>query len=153
MATPSHVQLSIAEHPAFYLPGITADSAKKASELLQENHEQHHIFFNKDGFHNHIAHHLLTIYALGAPPPIIQQQYDHNKSYQRPAVALEDSVVQDMRDPNKYRNYLGNEKYYHDFLVFFQQEMESKGWENVLNEYVFKGDERADDMLVRMFAG
>ncbi|EON62989.1 hypothetical protein W97_02215 [Coniosporium apollinis CBS 100218] len=153
MATPSRVQLSLTEHPEFYLPGITAESAKKASELLQENHEQHHIFFNKDGFHNHIAHHLLTIYALAAPPHIIQYQYDHNKSYQRPAVSLEDSVMQDMRDPEKFNKYLGDEKYYHDFLIFFQDEMESKGWENVLNEYLFKGDERADDMLVRMFAG
>lgn len=31
--------------------------------------------------------------------------------------------------------------------------MEEKGWENVLQEYVFAGDERADDMLGRMFAG
>src|SRR3954470_23974897 len=71
MATSSKVKLSIAEHPlAFFLPGITVESANKASELLQENHEKHHIFFNKSGFHNHIAHHLLTTYALGVSPSI-----------------------------------------------------------------------------------
>jgi hypothetical protein len=58
-----------------------------------------------------------------------------------------------MHVPKKYKSYLGNEKYYHDFLVYFQDEIDKKGWENVLNEYMFKGDERADDMLVRMFAG
>jgi hypothetical protein len=58
-----------------------------------------------------------------------------------------------MHVPEKYKSYLGNEKYYHDFLVYFQDEIDKKGWENVLNEYMFKGDERADDMLVRMFAG
>src|SRR4051794_3139315 len=31
--------------------------------------------------------------------------------------------------------------------------MEKKGWENVLNEYVFAGNERADDMLGRLYAG
>jgi len=31
--------------------------------------------------------------------------------------------------------------------------MEEKGWQNVLQEYLFKGDERAEDMLVRMYAG
>jgi len=31
-----------------------------------------------------------------------------------------------------------------------QNEMEKKGWENVLNEYVFAGDERADDLLGRL---
>lgn len=58
-----------------------------------------------------------------------------------------------MHGPEKYKTYLGDEKYYHDFLVFFQEEMDKKGWENVLNEYLFKGDEIADDMLVRMYGG
>lgn len=58
-----------------------------------------------------------------------------------------------MHKPEEYKSYLGKEKYYHDFMIFFQDEIEKKGWENVLNEYVFAGDERADDMLVRMFAG
>lgn len=58
-----------------------------------------------------------------------------------------------MHDPARFATYLGKEKYYHDFLKFFQLEMDSKGWQNVVNEYLFKGDERADDMLVRLFAG
>lgn len=66
---------------------------------------------------------------------------------------LKDSIVEDMHDPEKFKKYLGSEKYYHDFMVFFEQEMDEKGWQEVLNEYVFKGDDRADDMLVRMFGG
>jgi hypothetical protein len=31
--------------------------------------------------------------------------------------------------------------------------MEEKGWETVLNEYVFAGEEHAEGMLVRIFAG
>jgi hypothetical protein len=58
-----------------------------------------------------------------------------------------------MSNPSHFSAHLGKEKYYYDFLLFFQSEMESKGWENVLNEYIFAGDERADDMLGRMFAG
>jgi hypothetical protein len=58
-----------------------------------------------------------------------------------------------MYDPKKYKTYLGDENYYHDFLAYFQGEITQKGWQNVLNEYMFKGDERADDMLVRMFGG
>ena len=52
-----------------------------------------------------------------------------------------------------WEKYLGKEKYYHDFLAFFQDKIDKQGWQDVLNEYVFKGDERADDMLVRMFSG
>jgi Questin oxidase-like len=74
-------------------------------------------------------------------------------SYQRPLVPLKQSIVKDMNDSRKYKTYLGNEKYYHDFLVYFQEEMDQKGWQEVLNQYMFKGDELADDMLVRMFGG
>ncbi|KAG9199417.1 hypothetical protein G6514_008482 [Epicoccum nigrum] len=58
-----------------------------------------------------------------------------------------------MSIPETYKLYLGNERYYRDFLLFFQKEIDKKGWPNVLKEYVFEGDERADDMLVRMFSG
>lgn len=58
-----------------------------------------------------------------------------------------------MSDSENFKKYLGKEKYHQDFLVFFEKEMEKKGWENVVNEYVFAGDARADDMLVRMYAG
>jgi len=153
MATSSTVKLSTTQEPAFYLPNRTQDAADKASDLLQENHEKHHIFFNKDGFHNHIAHHLLTVWALAASPEQIQKHYDDNKSYQRHPVGLERKAVDDMHDPESFKKYLGDEQYYHDFLVFFQKEMEQKGWQNVVNEYVFRGDARADDMLLRMLAG
>lgn len=66
---------------------------------------------------------------------------------------LKESVAKEMHDPEQFKEYLGKGKYYHDFLVFFQGEIEAKGWQNVLNEYLFAGDERADDMLVRLYAG
>jgi hypothetical protein len=58
-----------------------------------------------------------------------------------------------MHDPSRFKAYLGKEKYYHDFLVFFQQEIDSKGWQDTLQEYLFAETEHADDLLVRMYAG
>lgn len=49
--------------------------------------------------------------------------------------------------------YLGQERYFHDYLLFFQSEIEKKGYEEVINEYMFKGDDRANAILVRMYAG
>jgi len=66
---------------------------------------------------------------------------------------VDDNVITDLQDPAKFKKYLGQERYYHDYLLFFQQEIDKKGYEEVLNEYMLKGDERADDMLVRMYAG
>jgi hypothetical protein len=51
MASPTKIQLDPNYKPAFAVSGLTEENARKASELLQKNHEEHHIFFNKDGFH------------------------------------------------------------------------------------------------------
>lgn len=58
-----------------------------------------------------------------------------------------------MANQEHFAKYLGKEKYYHDYVTFFQREMERKGWENVLNEYLFSGTKQADDLLARTFAG
>jgi hypothetical protein len=153
MATASKVQLTLGEWPEFHVKDIKQQTATRTSELLQENHEEHHIFFNNSGFHNHIAHHLLTLYALAATESQVQRQYDDNKTYQRPSQPLEESIVERMQDSSQFQKYLGRERYYNDYLRFFQREMDNKGWQKVLNDHVFAGDERADDMLARMFAG
>ena len=51
MASSSKIHLSPSQQPVFYLPGISSETADLTSELLQENHEKHHIFFNYAGFH------------------------------------------------------------------------------------------------------
>lgn len=149
----SQVKLSLEDCGVFHLPSVSSEAAARASTVLQENHDNHHIFFSQSGFHNHIAHHILTLYALGSSPGDIQRQYDHNKSRQRPQQPVDDSVIVDLHDYKKFHKYLGNERYYHDFLLFFQQEMEKKGYEEVINQYCLKGDERAGDMLIRLHAG
>lgn len=52
MATASKVKLSTTDCGEYHAPGITAESAAKASEVLQENHDNYHVFFNKSGMHS-----------------------------------------------------------------------------------------------------
>jgi hypothetical protein len=63
--TPSKVHLCVpaAQQPVFYVEGISHEAAQKASELLQANHESHHIFFDKSGFH------VCTYDCSGLIPP------------------------------------------------------------------------------------
>ena len=96
---------------------------------------------------------MLTLYALGASPDVIQKQYDDHKAAQRPSQPVDDAVLKDLHDYKKFHDYLGNERYYRDYLVFFEGEIDKKGYEAVINEYVLQGDERANDMFVRMHAG
>ena len=83
----------------------------------------------------------------------MQAHYDKNKTYQRKPQPLDAAIVEDLHDYQKFKLYLGDERYYHDYLDYFQGEIDKKGYEVVVNEYCLKGDERADDMLVRLHAG
>jgi hypothetical protein len=163
-ATPHQISLSfpgIYHHSRDSLP---SDTTALASALLQQNHVKHHVYFNNGGFHNHIPHHLLTAFAVGATAPQIQHAYDRNASYQRPQYPVQDAVVEDMRkdkrnllkycNDNEKKVFGGTEKYYADFQEFFATEMVRLGGVGpVMNEYVFKRDEVAEGILTRLFAG
>lgn len=56
MATSSRVQLSLEDCGVYHVPGISAKSAARGSDLLQENHDHYHIFFNQSGFHSTSSH-------------------------------------------------------------------------------------------------
>ncbi|KAI0515408.1 HypA protein [Xylaria bambusicola] len=131
----------------------TNAGAKKTTELLQNDLEKHHCFFNNMGFHDHISHHLLALYGIGASADHIQMAYDDNTNYQKAQYEVHPDQVKELKDFEVAKTKLGKEEYYTDFLAFFQNEIEEKGWQAVLNEYLFKGDERSEDLLVRMFAG
>lgn len=128
-------------------------AAKKATELLQEDLEKHHVFFNHDGYHNHISHHILSLYGTGASADVMKKGYAENVSYQRLMLKTHEKVIEDLKDWETAKKRVGKEQYYPDFLAFFQREIDRLGWENVLYEYMFKGDERSEDMLTRMLAG
>ena len=153
MATPQTVNLNPRDPLIFSVTNLQCNAAQKTSELLMENNRKFHIFFNQSGFHNHIVHHLLTIYALGASPSTIEKQYINNIHYQRSAMQVDETVVEQLHGEQTWKQCLGQEKHYNDFLTFFQREIGAKGWEQVLQEYLFGHDERADDLLVRTYNG
>lgn len=51
MATSSRVKLDPSHRPVFAVPKLSQELADKVSGLLQTNHEEHHVFFNQEGFH------------------------------------------------------------------------------------------------------
>lgn len=84
---------------------------------------------------------------------MIQKHYDRNKTYQREIASLDSVILRDLHDAKNFHSHLGDERYYHDYLEFFRAEIDKNGHAEVINEYCLKGDERADDMLVRLHAG
>ena len=111
------------------------------------------LFFNEEGFHNHIVHQVLTLYGLGAAPNVIEEHYKANTSYQMKPKPLRKENVAAMSELKGFKSFQGKTDHTHDYMEFFHQELETKGVEAVLQEYLFSGTELAEDMLVRLFAG
>ncbi|GAA88254.1 hypothetical protein ASPFODRAFT_143603 [Aspergillus luchuensis CBS 106.47] len=155
MATSTNIHLSPEHDHGIVSHNLSEESARVASEVLQEDMRSHHVFFNQSGFHNHIPHHVLSLYALGATPEQIRAAYDKNSSYQRPKMPVDEDVVSQMGKAEGFLKYLGQEKHYSNYLEFFQRQMKEKGEERVLGEYLFSdsGGEVAELMLGRLFGG
>lgn len=155
MATAAIVQLTPKFSGVFSGADHNDGSSTTASFLLQENHDNHHIFFDPEGFHNHLAHHLFTMYSLGANPTQLREAYERNKDCQRPLAPIDEETVQAMSDPSKFQTFMGEEKYFHDWEAFFQREIDNntQGWRGVLQKHLLSRTPNADALFVRMYAG
>jgi hypothetical protein len=80
---------------------------------------------------SHTAHHLFTIYALGASPSLVRAAYAHNALDQRPRVASPAPI-----NAANIRVHLGDEKYYDAYLAFFAEEVKRLGMNAALEEHV-----------------
>jgi Questin oxidase-like len=102
---------------------------------------------------DHTAHHLLTLFSLGASPGEIQAAYDRANSYQRAQPPVDNDVVHNIVEKANFKDYLGKEEQYANFLAFFQLELSTKGVAATLDEHIFAEDEHADDLRGRLFSG
>ena len=102
---------------------------------------------------NHTVHHVLSLYALGAPENAIEFQYNDHKKSQRSLGTLDADIVKSLRDPQHFQEYLNKEEHYHNYLEFFRQEISQSGYEAVVLKYLLSGSDQADDLLTRCFGG
>lgn len=124
-------------------PGPTAALLK----TLKDNHERSHVFFNYYSFHNHAAHHLLAIWALGASGPLITAAYeDTHLDHMRDAFQAPDHVV--ISDDN-FHDYLGDENYYNAYLDYFHKVVLAPGatTSDILEKYIFSSEYNINDSL------
>jgi len=137
---------------SFHLPVISSKSKLAAAKYLQLNHQRHHCFFDDRGLHNHCAHHVLAALALGASAERIEEIYRHHASYQR---LLQAPLLKpgDLFKPDVWQNCLGKEQYYHDFMQFFEKELEENGLEETCRKHLFGETSQAKDLLDRFYAG
>ncbi|KAJ6461410.1 hypothetical protein C8R45DRAFT_912241 [Mycena sanguinolenta] len=141
------------------LPGATPVSTALVERLLHKDITEHHCFLNDDYFHNHLAHHILTLHDLGAPAECIQQAYDAEAANQRPlhpnGVPPAPNAQVDMITKDNWTTYLGETKCYPDYLAFFSVEVATYGVPSALEQYIFSpaANENGNMMLARFVGG
>ncbi|CAA7269317.1 unnamed protein product [Cyclocybe aegerita] len=152
--TMSRISCQITCSGQVYAPGITYASKKKTEELLLKDAEGHHCFINPTGFHNHLSHHLLVAYDLGAPEGHLQKIYDNEAKDQRPRI-LEEKDRSIVVDKDNWIQYLGNHNAYNSFVDFFSEEIKALGVTGTLEKYVFEEEvnKKGVDMLTRVVSG
>ncbi|KAJ7117267.1 hypothetical protein C8R43DRAFT_902169 [Mycena crocata] len=138
------------------LPGATPESAALVAKLLHKDYKEHHCFFNDQGFHNHLTHHVLSLHDLGASAECIQKMYDIDANIQRPLNSNGTTVTYTITDTN-WTTKLGEENshLYADYLAFFSSKIAKHGASHTLEHYIFSPEANGNGtvMLTRFVSG
>ncbi|KAH0834191.1 hypothetical protein J3R83DRAFT_11503 [Lanmaoa asiatica] len=139
------------------LPGANLESLVALRDVLKDNHQRYHIFFNHTRFHNHITHRALAIYALGGSAAIIRDYYERDGDIQRTAFESPEPITEE-----NFTDHLGDENFYQGYVSFFSKQISEKGAASTLEEFVFsekynfqkgRNANAQPEMSVRLFEG
>ncbi|KAJ7816247.1 hypothetical protein B0H13DRAFT_2380529 [Mycena leptocephala] len=137
--TPQPIQPGVIHSAATY------SSAKVLEELLHKDYVSHHCFFNDLGFHNHLPHHLVAAYDMGAPPALLKLIYEDLAPTLRPI----DRQGEDITEAN-WTTRLGERKAYGSYLAFFADQITKNGVQETFRRYVMAPEANGNEAL--MFA-
>jgi questin oxidase-like protein len=153
MATASQIHLSSDHLGLVRSTKNPVGSLEAASRILQKNHDEHHIFWREVAGHNHISHSVLSTFALGGSPVDIQRAFDDGVDIQRPVPPVNNQIVNEMSNPTQFLAHVGELDQYPNFLAFFTNRIEEKGWIDVVQEYCFSRKPIAEKIFAQLFEG
>ncbi|KAI1854087.1 hypothetical protein JX265_003590 [Neoarthrinium moseri] len=149
----SQVRLSFSHLGLARLNPSPPSAVEVANDLLQKNHDRYHMYFRDVAGHNHIPHSILTVLAMGGGPRQLKRAFDDGVPIQRPLPPVDLEVVKSFKDPSRFREKMTLLSEYTNYLAFFEEEIEYKGWEAVVNERCFSRTPNADYLLSQMYEG
>jgi hypothetical protein len=152
-ATASNVLLSPDDTGIVRGARAPSGSYAAANHFLQKNHDEHHIFWRKVAGHNHIAHSILSVYALGGSPAEIQRAFEDGADIQQPIPSQEQLTVKAFTDPQEFRARMGQLDQYSNFLAFFQDQIVEKGWVAVVQEHCFSKTPNSETLFANLLEG
>ncbi|EIW59226.1 uncharacterized protein TRAVEDRAFT_147129 [Trametes versicolor FP-101664 SS1] len=162
MATSAEPKLSpTIRQGVLNLPGATFETQRTAERLLAEDRERHHCFWGRVGFHNHLSHHILAAYDLGAPAALLQKIFDAESKEPWDLYTMnrtEGGAVEPLQEEVSAENwtrFLGDGKYYPSYLAFFTREVVAHGTGETLEKYIFApaANGNGAQMLLRFIGG
>ncbi|KAL0482620.1 oxidoreductase [Acrasis kona] len=124
--------LDIGGEHGIKLPGITNESKDAVKKLLKTDFEENHIFFNNRRFHNHITHHLLACYSIGAQEERLKKIYFGERLMQRPKVDHKYDITE-----SNWTKFLNDEFAYTDYANFFLEQISKNGLKQTFEKYAF----------------
>ncbi|KAJ7274660.1 hypothetical protein C8J57DRAFT_1177587 [Mycena rebaudengoi] len=137
------------------LPGATPESTELVGKLVHKDLERH-CFWNEKHFSNHLSHHLLSLYDLGAPASHIQATNDRYNAILKPLNFFEKTAqAKGKITEENWTTRLGDAAAYPDYLAFFSLQISKDGVPAVLDRYVFSPEANANGsmMLFRFVSG
>ncbi|KZP16280.1 hypothetical protein FIBSPDRAFT_63876, partial [Athelia psychrophila] len=137
--------------------GTTPESHRLLETLLEDDRKTHHCFSNPIGFHNHLSHHLLAAYDLGASAKLLQAINDDagdSVGIQRPIDLDEPKAPAPITEKN-WTEYLGQQKSYSAYLTFFLEVISTTSASAALEKYVFSpaANGNGSEMFARFMGG
>lgn len=123
---------------------VTEESTRVCAELILKDAEEHHVFFNDKGFHNHLIHQVVADWSMGATPSRLRDIFDKLKPTMR------DAGPKGIAEDFDYVKCLGKEEYYQSYFAFFKQQVSERGIKDTVQHYIFRSE---GSMLVRLVSG
>ncbi|KAJ7101270.1 hypothetical protein B0H15DRAFT_927127 [Mycena belliarum] len=120
-------------------------------DLLRHDFVSHHCFFNDQGFHNHVGHHLVSAYDLGAPPALLKRIYEAT-DYLRPLDFY--GPWEEITEKN-WTTRLGDRTAYASYVAFFSDEIQKNGAAETIKRYIMAPEANGNGamMFARFFEG
>ncbi|KAJ7739259.1 hypothetical protein DFH07DRAFT_752245 [Mycena maculata] len=128
----------------------TQEAAGVLEQLLYKDYVSHHCFFNDLGFHNHLPHHLVAAYDMGAPPALLKLIYEELAPTLRPLDRQGDDITE-----SNWTTRLGERQAYGSYLSFFSDQLSKNGTEETMRKYVMAPEANGNGaaMLARFLGG
>ncbi|CAF1096970.1 unnamed protein product [Adineta steineri] len=109
------------------------------NKLLSQSFATYQVLFNELSFHNHTAHHLGSLYLLGASDEKLEKAYKTMCADLDPHVPSPEKITL-----SNWRNFLGNKHFCKGYSDFFQEQLTNNAdnWQKKFKEFLLDNEKQ-----------